>query len=50
MSDTHAAESTATLLSLLRQGDDSARDRLVARYLPMLRRWRTGACRRGRGI
>ena len=42
MSDTHAAESTATLLSLLRQGDDSARDRLVARYLPMLRRWAHG--------
>lgn len=37
-----AAESTATLLSLLRQGDDSARERLVARYLPMLRRWAHG--------
>jgi RNA polymerase sigma-70 factor (ECF subfamily) len=37
-----SAESTATLLSLLRQGDDSARERLVARYLPMLRRWAHG--------
>jgi RNA polymerase sigma factor (sigma-70 family) len=37
-----AAESTATLLSLLRQGDDSARERLLARYLPMLRRWAHG--------
>lgn len=37
-----APESTATLLSLLRQGDDSARDRLIARYLPMLRRWAHG--------
>lgn len=35
-------ESTATLLSLLRQGDGSARDRLLARYLPLLRRWAHG--------
>lgn len=36
------AETTATLLSLLRSGDDSARERLIARYLPMLRRWAHG--------
>ncbi|MEO6688504.1 MAG: RNA polymerase sigma factor [Dokdonella sp.] len=42
MSDISQSESTATLLSLLRQGDDSARERLVARYLPMLRRWAHG--------
>lgn len=30
-------ESTETLLSLLREGDHSARERLVSRYLPMLR-------------
>ena len=36
------SESTATLLSLLRQGDESARERLMARYLPMLRRWAHG--------
>ena len=36
------SESTATLLSLLRQGDASARERLMARYLPMLRRWAHG--------
>lgn len=35
-------ESTATLLSLLRQGDGSARERLMARYLPILRRWAHG--------
>jgi RNA polymerase sigma factor (sigma-70 family) len=35
-------ESTATLLSLLRDGDASARERLMARYLPMLRRWAHG--------
>lgn len=38
----NAAESTATLLSLLREGDESARERLMARYLPMLRRWAHG--------
>jgi RNA polymerase sigma factor (sigma-70 family) len=42
MNAIHPAESTATLLSLLRQGDESARERLVARYLPMLRRWAHG--------
>jgi RNA polymerase sigma-70 factor (ECF subfamily) len=35
-------ESTATLLSLMRQGDESARERLLARYLPLLRRWAHG--------
>lgn len=36
------AESTATLLSLVRDGDRDARERLVARYLPLLRRWARG--------
>lgn len=35
-------ESTASLLELVRAGDDSARDRLVRRYLPGLRRWAHG--------
>lgn len=42
MTDSVSTESTATLLSLLRQGDDSARERLLARYLPLLRRWAHG--------
>lgn len=37
-----AAESTATLLALMRNGDDTARDRLLARFLPLLRRWAHG--------
>ncbi len=36
------AESTATLLGLLRQGDDAARVRLLERFLPLLRRWAHG--------
>jgi RNA polymerase sigma-70 factor (ECF subfamily) len=35
-------ESTATLLSLAREGDGSARERLLERYLPILRRWARG--------
>jgi len=35
-------ESTATLLSQLRAGDEEARARLVERYLPILRRWARG--------
>jgi RNA polymerase sigma factor (sigma-70 family) len=42
MSQPTPTESTATLLSLLRQGDASARERLLARYLPLLRRWAHG--------
>lgn len=42
MAEPVANESTATLLSLLRQGDSTARERLVARYLPLLRRWAHG--------
>lgn len=42
MSETPQTESTATLLSLLRQGDQAARERLMARYLPLLRRWAHG--------
>lgn len=32
-------ENTATLLLRVRMGDDAARERLFARYLPVLRRW-----------
>lgn len=35
-------ETTATLLSLVRDGNAAARERLVARYLPLLRRWARG--------
>jgi RNA polymerase sigma-70 factor (ECF subfamily) len=35
-------ESTAYLLSLVRGGDDLARERLLSRYLPMLKRWAHG--------
>lgn len=35
-------ESTATLLELVRAGDDEARERLVRRYLPGLTRWAHG--------
>lgn len=42
MSQPVSAESTATLLSLVRGGDAAARERLVARYLPLLRRWARG--------
>lgn len=40
MSD--ALASTATLLDRYRAGDDGARDALLARYLPILRRWAHG--------
>ncbi len=35
-------ESTATLLTKVRNGDDSARDRLCSIYLPILTRWAHG--------
>jgi RNA polymerase sigma-70 factor (ECF subfamily) len=35
-------EATAALLARVRAGDDAARDRLLARYLPILRRWSHG--------
>lgn len=35
-------ESTADLLSRVRGGDTAARERLVAQYLPMLKRWAHG--------
>lgn len=35
-------ENTITLLELIRAGDEPARDRLLARYLPILRRWAHG--------
>lgn len=37
-----ALESTASLLTLVRAGDGDARDRLLRRYLPALRRWAHG--------
>lgn len=42
MSTDVLSESTATLLARSRDGDAAARERLVARYLPMLRRWAHG--------
>jgi RNA polymerase sigma-70 factor (ECF subfamily) len=41
-SDPAGVETTARLLALVRSGDDEARERLVARYLPILRRWARG--------
>jgi RNA polymerase sigma-70 factor (ECF subfamily) len=35
-------ESTVVLLERIREGDEAARDRLVARYLPILRSWSHG--------
>ncbi len=35
-------ESTAALLQRIRAGDDAARERLLERYLPVLRRWAHG--------
>jgi len=35
-------ESTATLLHLIRGGDEAARNRLFRRYLPLLQRWASG--------
>lgn len=37
-----AEETTAFLLDRVRGGDEAARERLAARYLPMLRRWAHG--------
>lgn len=46
-----APESTALLLERVRAGDDAARDRLLARYLPLLRRWAQGRMpARSRGL
>lgn len=41
-SSTEDLESTASLLLLIRSGDASARERLLARYLPALERWAHG--------
>jgi len=38
------AESTASLLARVREGDESARSRLVIRYQALLRRWAHGRC------
>src|SRR6476660_6142279 len=35
-------ESTTTLLNRVREGDEAARERLLARYLPLLKRWAHG--------
>ncbi len=35
-------ETTASLLARARSGDSTSRDRLLARYLPILRRWAAG--------
>src|SRR5262245_28514818 len=35
-------ETTVHLLALVRQGDTAARERLISRYLPVLRRWAHG--------
>jgi RNA polymerase sigma-70 factor (ECF subfamily) len=37
-----ALESTAVLLDRVRSGDEVARERLMARYLPVLKRWAHG--------
>ena len=39
---TSALESTAALLTRIRGGDEGAREQLVARYLPILKRWAHG--------
>lgn len=39
---TPSLESTRVLLDRIQSGDDDARDRLVARFLPGLRRWARG--------
>jgi RNA polymerase sigma-70 factor (ECF subfamily) len=43
-----ALESTATLLDRLRDGDDGAREQIMARCLPALRRWAHGRMPAGR--
>jgi len=40
--ETASADSTQQLLHRIRAGDVAARERLLARYLPMLRRWAHG--------
>ncbi len=40
--DTAPADNTQQLLNRIRSGDKAARERLLARYLPMLRRWAHG--------
>lgn len=42
MTEGQQPETTAYLLDLARDGDDAARERLMARYLPILRRWAHG--------
>lgn len=40
--DPHPLETTAALLDRIRSGDAQARERLLERYLPLLRRWAHG--------
>lgn len=42
MSARQSMETTVSLLERVRLGDDEARERLVARFLPILRRWARG--------
>lgn len=42
MAATHPSESTATLLSRVRAGDEGAREQLCRQYLPILMRWAHG--------
>lgn len=42
MSEPGKLESTTLLIGRMRAGDNTARDRLIARYLPMLRKWAHG--------
>ncbi len=42
MSPRHSLETTAALIQKIRAGDPMARDRLAARYLPILRSWAHG--------
>ena len=50
MESDHGLESTASLLAKVRGGDEAARERLMARYLPIFQRWAHGRLpSRGRG-
>lgn len=42
MGEPQELESTTRLIGRIRDGDDAARERLIARYLPLLRRWAHG--------
>jgi len=42
MGDTDRLENTTQLIGLIQAGDSGARERLIGRYLPMLRKWAHG--------